>query len=494
MEDVLRERNLDQSGELKIPVPGIKIHVGFTGAEFQADGTTYRKNYAIAGITCAANLAMWEFIYERVLSPPKLGSPGFDVANKIYLEMVATLNEILRYESFHNLGIGRKAFGMPEKFKHSPGATIGNLSVLTQFNLPFKIKTRIRQEYPNATDIGIVNMPKFPFQWDDEPTSDWIRYMHDSIAACQRQDARKMEAIQRYSTTKEKNMFENVVLDAPGGWPLDVTADGTVTAFGLPPLPLMTVFETQGARGSFYVWSSGLGALPDLVSALLRAFIGQNCPLDQIPEIGHFLKDRRVANPVLVLKTYFGCVFVFLTGGRGGVLLSPVLAQDRGGSVQELDPDQQPEDAVRVAGQGQRGAPEEGRVGRGHPPVHGELRVQQRQDPEEHDHVGGIPQRHDPPQAGHCEQPRLQGGVRVDPGHRRGEPPPHVHAPPVRQLPCHLVHVYENVGEDEQLLQPKQRQSGLRVRGHGVPVDAHVRGHEQDLVSRVHLFHLSGLF
>jgi hypothetical protein len=310
MEDVLRERNLDQSGELKKPVPGIRIHVGFTGAEFLVDGATHRKNYAIAGITCAANVAMWQFIHERVLAPPKPGSPNFDVLNKIHLEMVATLNEILRYEAFYNLGIRRKAFGMPEEFKHSAGGSMGNMSVLTQFNLPFKIKTRIRQEYPSATDIGIVNMPKLPFQWDDELTSDWIRYMHDSIAASQRQEARKMEALQRYSAAKEKNLFENVVLDAPGGWPLEVEADGTVTVFGLPPLPLMTIFETHGARGSFYVWSSGLGALPDLVSALLRAFIGQNCPIHEVPEIGHFLKDRRDANPVLILKTYFGCVYL----------------------------------------------------------------------------------------------------------------------------------------------------------------------------------------
>jgi hypothetical protein len=303
---VLRERYLDQPEQLKKPVSAIKIHVGFTGADFKVDGKTHRKNYAIVGVTCAANVAMWPYIYERMLVPPKPNSPNFDSLNKIYLEMCFTLNEIMRYEAFFNLGVDRDDFGMPEEYVHTEGGCLGSLTVLSQFNLPLKIHHRIKTEYPGAADLGIVNMPKLTYQWDDELTTDLIRVMHDSITANQRLEARKMEALQRYSTAKEKNLCEDVQLDAPGGWPLDVGADGTVTAFGLPPLPLMMVFDSHGGRGSFYVWSSGIGALPDLVGALLRAFIGQNGPMDSVPEIGHFLKDRRNANPVLVLKTYFG--------------------------------------------------------------------------------------------------------------------------------------------------------------------------------------------
>jgi hypothetical protein len=90
---------------------------------------------------------------------------------------------------------------------------------------------------------------------------------------------------------------------------LRVESDGSVTEWGLPPLPLMTAFDPHDSKGSFHVWISGIGgpdALPDLIRALLRAFVGQNGPLDSIPDIDHFLKDRRQANPVLVLQTFFG--------------------------------------------------------------------------------------------------------------------------------------------------------------------------------------------
>jgi hypothetical protein len=95
-----------------------------------------------------------------------------------------------------------------------------------------------------------------------------------------------------------------------GGWPLETGADNLVRVFGLPPFPLMHKFDANGARGTFSMFIASIGdadqALPDLTRAILTSFLVHSSDVDTRPEIDHLLKDKRKANPLLVLRTYYG--------------------------------------------------------------------------------------------------------------------------------------------------------------------------------------------
>jgi hypothetical protein len=185
--------------------------------------------------------------------------------------------------------------------------------VLSPFQIPLKIFNAIRSEHPQAdlSSIRIVGCPEMTFQRSDEYTKAWLDYMRMSI----NDDAARQEAlasaVARYSACKDKNEFDKIPIGASVGWPLEVEErDSSVRCFGLPPLPLMHRFDANGARGNFSVFIASIGdadqALPDLTRAILTSFLVHSSDANARPEINHLLKDKRKANPLLVLRTYYG--------------------------------------------------------------------------------------------------------------------------------------------------------------------------------------------
>jgi len=313
MDQILRMRPPDAGGNKTTPVYPLSIHVGFTGATFNDQhGKECREVFAVLVVTPSDNFALWPYIYEKFLEKPKLTSPKYDQKMELYLEATNFLREILRYECFCNLLADESKLGMPEDYRQDPGGNLGVVHVLSQFQIPFKIFNTIRTEHPNADfkSIRIVGCPELTFESRDEFTVEWVRYMQISVDAEARRQMRLLEQIDKYCQDKSKESFQPAGLEMSGGWPLETDDAGSVRVFGLPPLPLMHRFDANGARGSFSVFIASIGdadqALPDLTRAILTAFLVHSSPVDARPEIDHLLKDKRLANPLLVLRTYFG--------------------------------------------------------------------------------------------------------------------------------------------------------------------------------------------
>lgn len=313
MNDILRMRRNERASETKELIPPLSIHVGFTGAVFREnDGKEKREVFAVLFVVPADNFALMPFVLEKFLMKPKMGCQKYEQLMELYLESSSFLLEIMRYECFCNLGADENELGLPEDYWLEPGGMLGTSTVLSPFQIPLKIFNTIKTEHPHAdlASIRIIGCPEMTFQQSDEYIDAWLKYMNASI----NNDAMRQENLQneiaKYDSVKDKADFK-MAIGHCGGWPLEVDDDtNLVTVFGLPPLPLMHKFDANGARGNFSVFIASIGdadqALPDLTRAILTAFLVHSSDVHTRPEVDHLLKDKRKANPLLVLRTYYG--------------------------------------------------------------------------------------------------------------------------------------------------------------------------------------------
>ena len=313
MNDILQARAFNRPDEIKEPVPPISIHVGFPGVVFKdGEGKERREVFCVLTITPADAFAMIPYIQDKFLQKPKMGCQKYEQLMELYLESCSFFKEIIRYECFCNMGADERRVGLPEEYFMEPGGRLGLSTILSPMNIPFKIYNTIKNEYPGAdlASIRIIGCPEMTFQNADENMQDWTKYMHISINKESERQHNLVEGIQRYDACKDKNSFPSLNLGMVGGWPLETNADNLVRVFGLPPFPLMHKFDANGARGTFSVFIASIGdadqALPDLTRAILTSFLVHSSDVDTRPEIDHLLKDKRKANPLLVLRTYHG--------------------------------------------------------------------------------------------------------------------------------------------------------------------------------------------
>ena len=312
MKQILESRAHEQPEECRSPLGEIKMHLGFTGVEFtDARGETVHENFAVLMVTTPPNFFLWLYIYENMLLPPKMGSAQYSVMLEFYTTMKTLLQKIMDYELVVNLGVLHQDLGGADDYKFNPGGSLGVLTILSPFQIPLKIFKVVTTQHPGARNVQIMGMPQMTFRTNDENTAEWLALLRKSINEDQRSMAQDFERLQSYNTAKDKSAVECPQQQAVGGWPLPPIADdGTVLAFGLPPLPIMLRYKI-GCKAtlnpSFDVWFSSIGgadALPELVRALLRSYLVNTSTGDVFPEITHFLRDTRVADPVLLYNTY----------------------------------------------------------------------------------------------------------------------------------------------------------------------------------------------
>jgi hypothetical protein len=314
MQHILNHPGSERQEKVTEPVPPLSIHVGFTGAVFNdQEGKEKREVFAVLVVTPSDNFALWPYIYEKFLEKPKIGSQKYEQKMELYLEASSFLREIQRYECFCNLPCDETETGMPEDYKQDPGGKLGVARILSQFQIPFKIFHIIRTEHPTADlkSIRIIGCPEMTFETTDEFTEEWRKYANRCIEAEARRQWKLLEQIDKYCAEKSKDTYKPNAgePEASPGWPLEVD-NNNVKVFGLPPLPLMHIFDADGARGSFSVFIASIGdadqALPDFTRATITSFLVHSTHVDTKPEIDHLLKDKRKANPLLVLRTYYG--------------------------------------------------------------------------------------------------------------------------------------------------------------------------------------------
>lgn len=260
-------------------------------------------------------MAIWPYIEGKMLQrPPKHNNPKYEEMMQKVSNLRFILKKIMRYEIFHNMGLDAEDFGMPEDYGMNADNPLGPNTVLSMFQLPYKIFQMIRTEYPNAdmSSLKIAGFPEMAFTEDDLVTKEVERFMLKSIKAADMRDALLMTELSRYTATKDKSAFDNANLSALGGWPLEVDEAGTVLSFGLPPLPLMHRLEVQelSGTGSLDDFVARLGgadaALPELTRAYMSSFKRGSSALDAHPEVDHCICDKRMADPVTRLNHYYG--------------------------------------------------------------------------------------------------------------------------------------------------------------------------------------------
>lgn len=307
---ILEARAQEQPEETRYPISEIKIRWQMTGVDYtDSEGKRRHSNMCVVAVTPVSNLALWSFIYEVILSPPKPNSPHYNAQMEFYLSMKSTLEEILNYEMVVNLGVLHHDFGNWNDYRYNSGGILGVNTLLSMFTIPAKIAHIILRDDPGASEIKVIGLPHLDFKNENVRTADWNSMMHRNITAVQRIEDRDAETLQRYNSMKDKSTFEDAKQQAVGGWPLIIDTRGNVTAYGLPPFPVTLAFNSHmSGTKSFDTWFSAIGgkdALPVLVRALMRSYLIDTDTKDEQPEIDHFLTDRRVADPVLLYATYF---------------------------------------------------------------------------------------------------------------------------------------------------------------------------------------------
>jgi len=311
VKNILEARVHEQPEETRSPITEIKMFVQFTGVELEdSEGTKIHKNYCVLTVIPPPNFFMWLYIHEGMLVPPKMGGPQYAVLMDFYSNMKGLLEKIINYELVVNLGVLQQDLGGSDDYKFNPGGSLGVLTILSPFQVPIKIFHVLETQYPGVRNIQIMGIPKMTFRMDDLNTTDWITCMHNWITANQRLEEEAFEILQRYNMLKDKSIFEVPQQKAVGGMPWRVARDGTVNEFGVVPyLPITLAFNSHGIRSNnFDVWFSSIGggdALPDLVRALLRSYMVDIGEEDEFPDVAHFLRDSRRADPVLLFNTYF---------------------------------------------------------------------------------------------------------------------------------------------------------------------------------------------
>ena len=310
--DILADRDMEQNGEMHIPVAPLTMHVGFPCATFRVDDEEKREVFCALFVTPAANFALMSYMHDKLLLRPKQGCQKYEQLLELYLEANSFYKEIMRYEIYENLGVDERKFRNPDDYQRMFGAALGHSTVLSPYQIPFKIYNQIKKEYPGVdpASIRIMGMPKMTFRQSDQTTMDFLQAMNASINADQTRQVQLMEGIRRYDMSKDKESLPDLKLPCVGGWPLEVDSEMNVTVFGLPPIPLMHTFDPQGARGNFAVFTTSIGdadkSLPDYTRILLTAFLVHSFPITERPQIAHMLMDSRIANPLECLLKYFG--------------------------------------------------------------------------------------------------------------------------------------------------------------------------------------------
>ena len=310
--EILADRDMEQNGGVHIPVAPLTMHIGFPCATFRVDGEEKREVFCALLVTPAANFALMSYMHDKLLLRPKQGSQKYEQLLELHIEANSFYKEIMRYEIYENLGVDERKFRNPDDYQRMAGAALGHSTVLSPFQIPFKIYNQIRKDYPTVdlASIRIMGMPKMTFRQSDQTTLDFLQVMNASINADQTRQVQLIEGIRRYVLSKDKDSLPDLKLPFVGGWPIELDAGMNVTAFGLPPIPLMHTFDPQGARGNFAVFTTSIGdadkSLPDYTRLLLTAFLVHSSPVNQRPRIEHMLKDTRIANPLECLRKYFG--------------------------------------------------------------------------------------------------------------------------------------------------------------------------------------------
>lgn len=310
--DILTDRDLDQSGGLHIPVDPVSLFLGFVGVTFQEGDKEKREVFCVLTVVPAENFDLEGYIHGKFLVRPKQGCQKYEQLLELYSEASSFWEEIQKFEIYENLGVDERRFMESSKYRLMPGGGLGIATILSPFQLPLKIFNRIKS-YPGAdlASLRIIGMHKMTFRHNDETTGEWIQYMEKSINANQERMSRLEEGIRRYDQSKEKASLPALDLPCIGGWPLEIDdSNFSVTCFGLPPLPLMHSIDTHRIGGTFANFIASVGeadkALPDFTRATITAFMINSSPLNKRPDLSHFLKDTRIANPLVCLREWFG--------------------------------------------------------------------------------------------------------------------------------------------------------------------------------------------
>jgi hypothetical protein len=311
--DILADRDLEQSGGLHLPVSPVAMYVGYTGVVFTENGVEKREVFCGLTVIPAANFDVHSYVQQRFLLRPKQGCQKYEQLLELYLEASSFWKEMMRFEIYENLGVDERRFRVSEKYRAMPGGGLGDATVLSPFQIPLKIFNQIKRSHPKAdlASIRILGMPRMTFRHTDETTCEWLQMMDASINADQERQMRLSEGIRRYDLSKEKDSIPDLRLSCLGGWPCDIDESTmAVTSFVLPPFPLMHSVDTHGAGGKFDNFIASLGeadkALPDITRAILTAFLVNSTAVNVRPDLGHFLKDKRIANPLTCLREWFG--------------------------------------------------------------------------------------------------------------------------------------------------------------------------------------------
>lgn len=309
---LLNTRCQDETDESRCPIDEILIRHGFHVTEYlNSKGQKCHANHSVVCVTPAANLPLWSFIFDAVLSPPKIGSQQFATQMELCLSLRATFEDIMNNELVTNLGIQQTDFGQWNDYRFNSGGSMGVNTILSPFLIPVKINHLIIKEDPQASAIRIAGMPHLDFMTDDIVTSDYIGYMHRYITAVQRGDERCHAILEQYNQTKDKSSFEDAKLEAVGAYPVEVSVQGEITVYGLPAFPIAARFESRNTTiaRNYDTWFANIGgkdALSMIVRALLRSFCSvQDESNDVFPNIAHFLTDDREATAITVDETYF---------------------------------------------------------------------------------------------------------------------------------------------------------------------------------------------
>lgn len=491
MNDILKKRQNERASETKELVPPVSMHIGFTGAVFlDRDGKERREVFAVLFVIPADNFALMPFILEKFLMKPKMGAQKYEQLMELYLESSSFLREIMRYECFCNLDADENDLGLPEDYWLEPGGMLGTSTVLSPFQIPLKVFNTIKNEHPNAdlATIRIIGCPEMTFQRSDEYTDAWLEYMNKSINNDAMRQENLVNEIGKYDSAKDKTDMR-MDIGHGGGWPLEVDPDtNEVTAYGLPPLPLMHKFDANGARGNFSVFIASIGdadqALPDLTRAILTAFLVHSSDVTARPEIDHLLKDKRKANPLLVLRTYYGPdadPFSALVLANRQRMWAEALRSD----IQVCSYLQ----TVRLSLADSHRFPDEtvqGGTRPGGPAHHQGLPGKRDEESREHDRVSGLPERDGDPDEGRLRPDAVRGRVHplaaLDRQHPAREERQDLQDAQVRQRVPRLARVHEDLGGHEPVLLPQRWESPGGCGGHAVPAHVQVRPHQRHLV------------
>lgn len=354
-----RGRNNARSQNAMMKIAPFKVRLGFTGAIYRHGGEEHRKLVAVLVVTWARNWDMLGYIQDVFLRDPPKG-----VMHRLMLarckEMTLIWKKMARFVAFKNLGLDKTKVGSPDDYADQPGGKLGRDSLFNLFQIPFQIRgivkqeilERLRRSNPKATlrevaleGLDIIGLPRISFR-RDEPTQDFVAYMHAYVTNLSNLRAEFMRALKDYYKPKEREgkkdgakkdarpapaaaaaepgeedeeseeSFTLYQLDCPGGWPLQ--RDGAAreyTRFGLPRLPLWLAFEPEfrpDLQTSMDNWLADLGGangIPELVKTCLRSFLVQDLGATQESiwqTWDHFLRDERPADPSLVLTEYYG--------------------------------------------------------------------------------------------------------------------------------------------------------------------------------------------